>query len=93
MRDVCAPFREIELILAGPLSIWEKLNHGFQLIWGYNEKHQLKREGSEPITPLFEARAQLNQQWAQGLMCIRAPIRNRPKKLKIFDKLKYIMWT
>ena len=33
------------------------------------------------------------QQWAQGLMCIRPPIRNRPKNLKIFDELKYIMWT
>ena len=36
-------------------------------------------------------RARLSQEWAQGLMCIRAPILNRPRNLNILDELKYIM--
>ena len=38
-------------------------------------------------------RARLSQEWAQGLMCIQAPILNRPKNLNIFDELKRIIWT
>ena len=35
----------------------------------------------------FESRARLSQEWAQGLMYIRAPILNHPKNLNIFDAL------
>ena len=37
--------------------------------------------------------AQLSQEWAQGLMSIRVLILNLSKNLKIFEELKYIMWT
>ena len=37
--------------------------------------------------------ARLSQEWAQDLMCIWAPILNRPEYLNIFDELKYFMRT
>ena len=38
-------------------------------------------------------RARISQEWAQGLVCTRVHILNRPKNLNTFDELKYIMWT
>ena len=57
VRAVCVPFREIELIFVDPFSIGEKWHHGFQLIWGQDEKHQLKWEGPRLFTlPLSRSR-------------------------------------